>query len=300
MDAIILFSHGSVLCGSGEALLEHAKRIRAHSKIRIVEVGYLNYSSPPFLEAVRSCVEQRASRILILPYFLVPGKFVTQDLPKAIEGARSLYLAVQFVVAEAIGYDDALADAILDSAVRALPEEHWRDDLRLASAQCSTEAPLSTLRYHRLPQSKSDAFVFCYIMSESQTPDLRSRALLVVAHGSPRSEANADLYRLVELCRERELFDVVHEAFLECNEPSIPEGIDMCAACKVEQIVVVPYFLHTGKHVARDIPDILEDGRRRHPQIDFLLGEFIGRSSKITDILEKRLNDALTAKNESN
>src|SRR5580692_10672877 len=123
-------------------------------------------------------------------------------------------------------------------------------------------------------------------MSATEIPVLR--ALLVIAHGSPRAIANADLYHILELCTSRGSFDTVQEAFLECNDPSIPEAIDMCAASGAREIVAVPYFLHTGKHVADDLPTLLEDGQRRHPGITFRMGEFIGRSAYITNILEKR------------
>jgi sirohydrochlorin cobaltochelatase len=136
LDAVILFSHGSILCGSGVALLEHAARLRDSCGIEIVEVGYLNYSDPPFAAAVKTCIERGATRIFVLPYFLVPGKFVTSDLPRAIDEVKSRHKCVEFVVAEAIGYDEALADAIMDSAANALPEERWRDEMKNASLHC--------------------------------------------------------------------------------------------------------------------------------------------------------------------
>ncbi|HLK56589.1 MAG TPA: CbiX/SirB N-terminal domain-containing protein, partial [Chthonomonadaceae bacterium] len=87
MDAVILFSHGSVLCGSGVALDAHADRLRARGIAPIVTVGYLNYSEPPFLQAVAQCVAQGATRIIVAPYFLVPGYFVKVDLPKSVAAA---------------------------------------------------------------------------------------------------------------------------------------------------------------------------------------------------------------------
>ena len=137
MDAVILFSHGSVLCGSGGALLSHAARFRSRNgHEQIVEVGYLNYSDPPFTTAVERCAAAGAARIFVVPYFLVPGKFVTIDLPAAIGVARRQYPGIQFVVAEAIGYDEMLADAILESAAKALPQSRWREDLKAASSHC--------------------------------------------------------------------------------------------------------------------------------------------------------------------
>jgi sirohydrochlorin cobaltochelatase len=139
MDAVILFSHGSLLCGAGEALAVHAARLRERGLAPIVEVGYLNYSLPPFPDTVRRCVARGASRIAVVPYFLSPGKFVSTDLPEAVGQARREYPGVQFIVAEAIGYDPLLADAVLAAARTAVPPDRWHDDLRRAGESCRAD-----------------------------------------------------------------------------------------------------------------------------------------------------------------
>ena len=68
MSALILFSHGSLLCGAGEALDAHAEGLRKTGKWQVVTVGYLNYSEPTFLEAVRHCHEQGARSITAVPF----------------------------------------------------------------------------------------------------------------------------------------------------------------------------------------------------------------------------------------
>lgn len=136
MDAVILFSHGSVLCGAGEALRGHAARLRSRGAAPLVEVGYLNYSEPPFVESVGKCARAGATRIFVTPYFLVPGKFVRADLPQAVAEAKGLYPEIEFIVAEAIGYDEALAEALIASARTAAPPEKWGDDLKRAADHC--------------------------------------------------------------------------------------------------------------------------------------------------------------------
>jgi sirohydrochlorin cobaltochelatase len=106
LDAIILFSHGSLLCGSGQALSMHADRLRARGLAPIVEIGYLNYCEPLFAETVERCVAAGATRIVVTPYFLVPGYFVKVDLPRCVETARQAFPQVTFVVAEPIGFDE--------------------------------------------------------------------------------------------------------------------------------------------------------------------------------------------------
>lgn len=136
MDATVLFSHGSLLCGAGEALRAHAERLRAQGITPLVAVGYLNYSEPPFLDAVAECVEAGATRVFVTPYFLVPGYFVKVDLPKAVAQAQARFPKVEFVVAEAIGFDERLADALIESANAAVGPEGWREDLQRASQFC--------------------------------------------------------------------------------------------------------------------------------------------------------------------
>ena len=61
---------------------------------------------------------------------------------------------------------------------------------------------------------------------------------------------------------------------------------------EVSGIDVVPYFLHTGRHVADDIPKLLDEGSRQHPDMQFLLARYLGSSTVITDILADRASMA--------
>ena len=117
-------------------------------------------------------------------------------------------------------------------------------------------------------------------------------ALLVMVHGSPRPVANGDMFRVVEEVKARAVFDHVAVGFMECNEPTIPDAVDACAAEGAERVVAVPYFLHTGTHVADDLPTLLEEARERHPNVQFQMGRYIGTSPLLTDILSARAHAA--------
>ncbi|AXA36719.1 MAG: hypothetical protein D6691_01065 [Candidatus Hydrogenedentota bacterium] len=142
--ALVLLSHGSLLCGAGQALDEHVGRLRKMGEWLCVEAGFLNYTSPHFLEAVRRCVERGAKMIVVQPYFLVAGKFVTEDLPEQIAQARAEFPDLEFVIGEPIGFDAMLADAILELAAQPRPPQQWRDDLLRAPDYCTRnpECPL--------------------------------------------------------------------------------------------------------------------------------------------------------------
>jgi sirohydrochlorin ferrochelatase len=119
------------------------------------------------------------------------------------------------------------------------------------------------------------------------------QALLVMVHGSPRPIANEEMFRVVEVVRQRGVFSIVVVGFLECNAPSILEAIDSCVAQGATEILAVPYFLHTGTHVADDLPSLLEQGRQRHPSVTFRMGDYLGRSERLTDILADRITASI-------
>lgn len=118
-------------------------------------------------------------------------------------------------------------------------------------------------------------------------------ALLVMVHGSPKPESNTAVFKAVDLIVKQGAFAFVEVGYLDCNEPDIPTAIDNCVTKGAEGVIAVPYFLHTGKHVASDIPKLLEDARKRHPKVEFLMGSYVGKSEHVTDVLEQRAQTAI-------
>lgn len=109
------------------------------------------------------------------------------------------------------------------------------------------------------------------------------RHLLIVAHGSRRSASNDEVRALGE--RVRALRDPgieqVEVAFLELAEPSIPQGLASCVAAGAREIIVFPYFLAAGTHVASDIPEALDAFREQHPHVRLRLASHLGASAAL-------------------
>jgi len=114
------------------------------------------------------------------------------------------------------------------------------------------------------------------------------RALLVMVHGTPRPVANEEMFRVIEVVKKRGVYPIVEVGFMECNAPSIPESIESCIAQGATKVTAVPYFLHTGTHVADDLPTLIEAAQEQYPEVEFAMGGYLGRSELLTDILEAR------------
>ena len=140
MNAIILFSHGSVLCGAGQNLERIAREMQTSLQERgeaeRVVVGYLNYSEPTFEDAFAELVQNGATQITVVPYFLVAGFFVREKLTPKIAQMREQFPDVAVRVAEALLQHPSLAEAIIQCAERAQPPQAWREFWNVAPQFC--------------------------------------------------------------------------------------------------------------------------------------------------------------------
>ncbi len=118
-------------------------------------------------------------------------------------------------------------------------------------------------------------------------------ALLVMVHGSPRPAANQDVFAVVELLRERQQFPIIEVGFMELNEPAIPTAIERCVAQGATRVIGAPYFLHAGNHVMTDLVELLEEAQVNIPQVEFLLGDYLGRQLQIDDVIRERIARAV-------
>jgi sirohydrochlorin ferrochelatase len=114
-------------------------------------------------------------------------------------------------------------------------------------------------------------------------------ALLLLAHGSPRPEANEPVLRLAGEIRKRNAFALVVVGYLDCNEPDIPAAIDLCVQGGATSIAAVPWFLHSGRHFVLDIPNLLEAGMRRHPGVRIRMGDYIGHMPQMREVVLDRV-----------
>ncbi len=115
------------------------------------------------------------------------------------------------------------------------------------------------------------------------------KALLIMAHGSPRPEANDDIRAVAELLRSRNEYPIVEIGYLDCNDPDIGAAVDLCVAAGAREIVAVPYFLHSGKHFVRDLPDALKEAGLRHPIVVIQMGDYLGRQPAMSEVLRDRI-----------
>jgi len=120
------------------------------------------------------------------------------------------------------------------------------------------------------------------------------KALLLVAHGSRRKQSNDEVIALADKLKKNcsDQYSIIHAGFLELAETLIPDGIKKCVDDGATSIVVLPYFLNSGRHVVEDIPNIVEQARSHYQGVDIKVAQHLGASELMMDLLISSANSA--------
>jgi sirohydrochlorin ferrochelatase len=114
-------------------------------------------------------------------------------------------------------------------------------------------------------------------------------AVLLVAHGSRRQDANRDLEALAEQLRARAVCDWVEIAYLEAASPTIPDGCRTCVQRGARRVVMLPWFLSAGRHVVEDLERIRDEQAAAFPGVEFRLCPPLGLHPLMIEIVLDRL-----------
>jgi len=119
-------------------------------------------------------------------------------------------------------------------------------------------------------------------------------AALLIAHGSRRPEANADLVQLANALLARGSYPIVEVAFLEIAEPTIPQGARKCTDRGATRVLMLPYFLSAGNHVVEDLERHRRELAEESPAIEFRLCPPLGLHPLLVDVVLARLEETGT------
>ncbi|GAB4146134.1 MAG: CbiX/SirB N-terminal domain-containing protein [Planctomycetaceae bacterium] len=130
--------------------------------------------------------------------------------------------------------------------------------------------------------------------TENQNLTSSSRtAALLIAHGSRKPKANADLVELAERVRAHAELDIVEIAYLELAAPSIPEGLNACLKQNAARILMMPYFLSAGSHVEEDLGRYRDEFQAEHPEIEIAVCPPLGLHSLMEEIVLDRIREGM-------
>lgn len=110
--AVVLVDHGSQLEQSNRLLLDVVEALRQRAAWPIVEPAHMDLAEPSIATAFARCVEQGAELVVVFPYFLGPGRHVSEDIPQLAAAAAASHPGTRHQVAEPLGLHALLLQVI--------------------------------------------------------------------------------------------------------------------------------------------------------------------------------------------
>jgi len=111
------------------------------------------------------------------------------------------------------------------------------------------------------------------------------KGIILFGHGSRSAEYVQPFHRVRDLVAAKQPGVPVELGFLELTQPPLEASIECLARRGVTQIRVVPIFFAPGKHVLKDLPQLLGNAMDRFPDIEFEVAECVGEVDAVIEAM---------------
>lgn len=223
--ALVLLGHGSTKNPDSEKpVCQHAAELRKRGSF--MEVREAFWKQEPRVDTVLG--ELGAANVVIVPMFISEGYFCEEVIPSAL------------------GFGPRTAPGGPRCASRGGQQLFYTRPLGTHEAMTKIllKRARETLQKYPFPAQ----------VAEEET------TLFVAGHGTGQNaESRLSIDRQVERLRHQAKFAAVHAVFMD--EP--PSIADCYAMASTQNIVMVPFFISDGLHVAEDIPVLLGEPKVR-------------------------------------
>jgi sirohydrochlorin ferrochelatase len=109
---VILVDHGSRRDESNRMLLDVVRDFQASTGFAIVEPAHMELAEPSIDAAFARCVERGASKIVVFPYFLLPGRHWDKDIPRLAAAAASRFPGLRYLVTAPFGLHPLMSEVM--------------------------------------------------------------------------------------------------------------------------------------------------------------------------------------------
>jgi sirohydrochlorin cobaltochelatase len=109
--------------------------------------------------------------------------------------------------------------------------------------------------------------------------------IILFAHGSRDPEWARPFVRISEEIAQRLPGVSVCLAYLELMKPSLEEAIAALAIAGAQSIRIVPVFFGQGGHVKEDLPRLVAQAGRAHPDVKLILEKPIGEQPQVIEAI---------------
>jgi precorrin-8X/cobalt-precorrin-8 methylmutase len=113
--------------------------------------------------------------------------------------------------------------------------------------------------------------------------------VLLIGHGSSDRNAHDAFVHTSEAVKP--YYRNVHHCFLELDSPNIDGGIAKAILGTPKVILMMPYFLHKGAHIKRDVVQEVAASLEKHGFREAYLARHLGVDDRLVDLILERASE---------
>lgn len=113
------------------------------------------------------------------------------------------------------------------------------------------------------------------------------KGIVLFGHGSRSPDWAKPFHAIREAILARSPAVAVALGFLEAMRPTLDEAIDALVAQGATEIDIVPVFLATGGHIARDLPRLTAAAMDRHPGVAISIAAPAGEAKPVIEAMAR-------------
>ncbi|MDI6744013.1 MAG: precorrin-8X methylmutase [Thermodesulfovibrionales bacterium] len=120
-------------------------------------------------------------------------------------------------------------------------------------------------------------------------------SIILIGHGSPKRDANniETIGRLLHSMIHPDCSkECVMVAYLQFAKPELSDTIKESIRKGAKKIIIHPYFLISGMHVTKDIPEMIKEAEKLYPDVEFIYTEPLGIHEKLAQVIAERIKTA--------
>ncbi|GAB1392236.1 CbiX/SirB N-terminal domain-containing protein [Rhodocyclaceae bacterium] len=118
------------------------------------------------------------------------------------------------------------------------------------------------------------------------------KGIILFGHGARNPEYIQPFKRIQALVASKQPDVPVEIGFLELTQPPLEASIESLVKLGVTEVKVVPIFFAPGRHVLKDLPELLGNAMDRFPGIDFEVAACVG---EVASVIEAMASHAIEA-----
>lgn len=125
---VVVVDHGSRRSTANSMLDDVVTKVSSQTPYPVFP-AHLELATPTISDAIDECARHGVSHVVVVPFFLAPGRHVTHDVPSLVQDAVQKYHPnMSFSIRPHIGAHTAVIDAVVDHAN--LDDDVFRGDIQ--------------------------------------------------------------------------------------------------------------------------------------------------------------------------